>query len=152
MAERLPPSRELRGFLAVFGPEIAELFLATRRAVLAAAPGASELVYDAYNAVSAAYTYSDRLAEAFCHVAAYSRHVNLGFNRGAELPDPDGILAGTGARIRHLRIASPRDLRSRALRALLRDAVRQGRAAVAEAAPPGSRVRPTTGRKRRPKP
>ena len=29
--------------------------------------------------------------------------MNLGFNRGAELADPDGILQGTGKLIRHVR-------------------------------------------------
>ena len=146
------PSVELRGFLAAFDPPVGKLFLAARRAVLASAPDANELVYDAYNAVSAAYTFSERLAEAFCHVAAYPRYVNLGFNRGAELPDPDGVLAGKGARIRHVRIARADDLAAPALRALLRAAVAQGRTLVARApAKPGSRVRPTTGAKRRPR-
>ena len=146
---RTPPD-ELRGFLAAFDPRIGRLFLAARALVLRAAPGANELVYDAYNAVSAAYTFSDRLAEAFCHVAAYAGHVNLGFNRGSELPDPAGLLAGGGARIRHVRIDGAGDLRGRALQALLRAAVSQGRGLVARApAKPSSRVRPTTGAKRR---
>jgi hypothetical protein len=84
-------------------------------------------------------------------VAAYSRYVNLGFNRGTELDDPDGILAGSGARIRHVRIESPRDLRQPALRALLASAVRQGHGLVAVPAAPASRIRPTTGAKRRPR-
>ena len=145
--------QELRRFLAAFDPAIGRLFLAARKRVLAAAPGASELIYDAYNAVSAAYSYTGRLAEAFLHVAAYAEHVNVGFNRGAELPDPDGILAGSGARIRHVRVASSADLRSAALARLVRAAVAQGRAlAPAGAARAGSVVRPTTGAKRRPKP
>ena len=148
---RRPPD-ELRGFLAAFDPAIGRLFLAARRAVLAAAPGSNELIYDAYNAVSAAYTFSDRLTEAFCHVAAYAGYVNLGFNRGAELPDPDRVLVGTGARIRHVRIAKTGDLSAPSVRALLRAAVAQGRGLVARApAKPASRVRPTTGAKRRPK-
>jgi hypothetical protein len=148
---RKPPA-ELHRFLAAFDPAIGKLFLATRRAVLGAAPDASELVYDAYNAVTIAYTFSDRLAETFCHVAAYSRYVNLGFNRGTDLDDPDGILAGSGARIRHVRIESARDLQRPAVRALLAAAVRQGRGLVSAApAKPRSRVRPTTGAKRRPR-
>jgi len=112
---------------------------------------ANERVYDAYNAVSAAYTFSDRLAEAFCHVAAYASHVNLGFNRGSDLQDRAGILAGSGARIRHVRIEGPGDLRAPALRGLVDAAVAQGRGLVAGApAKPTSRVRPTTGSKRRP--
>ena len=74
---RAPP--ELLVFLSAFPPSVSKLFLATRRLVLDVAPGANELVYDAYNAVSSAYTFSDRLKEAFCHVAAYPTHVNLGF-------------------------------------------------------------------------
>ena len=77
---------ELREFLAAFAPGISKLFFATRRVVLTAAPEANELIYDANNAVTAAYSFSERLKEAFCHVAAYSGHVNLGFNRGTDLP------------------------------------------------------------------
>ena len=123
---RRPPP-ELSRFLAAFAPEIGTLFLATRRAVLTAAPDANELIYDAYNAVSAAYTFSGRLKEAFCHVAAYSKYVNLGFNRGAALADPAGILVGNGAHIRHVRIAEAGEVRAAAIQALLRAAVEVGR-------------------------
>jgi hypothetical protein len=146
-----PPPAQLREFLAAFDPPITTLFLAARAAVLAAAPEANELIYDAYNAVSAAYSFSDRLKEAFCHVAGYSKYVNLGFNRGADLADPSGILAGTGARIRHVRIAAVADLDKPALQPLLRAAVREGRTLV-EGAPRAAKssIRPTTGGKRRP--
>ncbi|HVH16809.1 MAG TPA: hypothetical protein VNF72_00790 [Myxococcota bacterium] len=78
--------------------------------------------------------------------------MNLGFNRGAELPDPDGVLVGTGARIRHVRIEKAGDLAAPAVRALLRAAVAQGRELVARSpAKRASRVRPTRGAKRRPK-
>jgi hypothetical protein len=145
-------SQELRAFLSAFDPAIKGLFIAVRRRVLAAAPDADELVYDAYNAVSCAYTYSGRLEEAFCHVAAYRGWVNLGFNRGADLRDPARILVGTGARIRHVRIAAPADLRAPALHALLRAAVAQGRALAPRAARarPVAKIRRTTGPKRRP--
>lgn len=146
------PPDDLRRFLSAFGADVAALFLATRRAVLAAAPEAHELIYDAYNAVSAAYSFSGRLREAFCHVAAYTGYVNLGFNRGAELPDPSAMLVGSGAHIRHVRLAAAADLRAPALQALLRAAVRQGLALVEHVpAHPTSSIRPTTGAKRRPR-
>jgi len=141
--------RQLRDFLDAFPADVAKLFAATRRAVLVASPDAHELIYDAYNALTIAYSFSGRLRDAFCHVAAYSSHVNLGFNRGAELPDPHGILAGSGARIRHVRVSAAADLRAPALRVLLRAAVRQGRGLGGGAAPSFT-VRPTTGAKRRP--
>ncbi len=126
------PSPELRKFLAPYDPAIARLFLAARAAVLEAAPDASELVYDAYNAVAEAFTFSERLKEAFCHVAAYPKHVNLGFNRGASLPDPERWLAGSGARIRHVRVTAVEDLTRAAVRALIRAAVAEGRECAAE--------------------
>lgn len=143
---------ELREFLGAFAPGISKLFFATRRVVLTAAPEANELIYDAYNAVTAAYSFSERLKEAFCHVAAYSDHVNLGFNRGAELPDPTGVLVGSGANIRHIRIATPSDLRAPALEVIVRAAALDGRSLVERVPPkPLSIIRPTTGAKRRPK-
>jgi hypothetical protein len=122
-----PPPAQLREFLAAFDPPITTLFLAARAAVLAAAPDANELIYDAYNAVTTAYSFSESLGVAFCHVAAYRAHVNLGFNRGASLPDPERILVGKGARIRHVRIVTVADLECVGIRSLLREAIAQGR-------------------------
>lgn len=147
------PSPELRKFLEPYGAEVTRLFLAARGAVLEAAPDASELVYDAYNAVAEAFTFSDRLREAFCHVAAYPKHVNLGFNRGVDLPDPERLLAGGGARIRHVRIAAAADLARPGVRALLRAAAAEGRErAAGVAAKPRAIVKDVTYRtKRRPR-
>jgi hypothetical protein len=121
------PDAALRGFLEAYDPAIRRLYLRARGAVLEDAPDANELIYDAYNAVTTAYSFSESLGDAFCHVAAYRAYVNLGFNRGASLPDPERILIGKGARIRHVRIAAAADLAKPAIRALLRAAVAQGR-------------------------
>ncbi len=121
--EGRPPSPELQAFLAAYDPAVSALALQLRALVLAQAPQATELLYDSYNAVALAFSFSGRLAEAFCHVAVYPRHVNLGFNRGAELPDPEGLLQGSGKRIRHLKIRTIEDLESAHLRRLLQMAV-----------------------------
>jgi len=147
---RKPPAA-LRIFLAPYDPSVQKLFQSARRLVLGAAPEANELIYDAYNAVSAAYSFSERLQEAFCHVAVYASHVNLGFNHGAALPDADGILVGSGARIRHVEIHELADLRRPAIAVLVRAAAEERRARV-DAVPshPVSIVKPTSGKKRRP--
>lgn len=145
------PAPELREFLTAYDPAIPKLFFAARKAVLEAAPGACELIYDAYNAVTVAYSFSEALKGAFCHVAAYRSHVNLGFNRGTELADPERLLAGSGARIRHVRITGVEALDRPALRALLAAAVDQGRTLVpAPAAKPRAIVKAVYARKRRP--
>jgi hypothetical protein len=150
MPREAPP--ELRMFLEAYDRKIGRLFFATRRAVLAAAPDATELIYDAYSALTIAYSFTDRLRHAFCHVAAYRDHVNLGFNNGVALNDPDRLLAGTGVRIRHIRIGAEGDLRRPGVQRLLRAAVEQGRRAGPSALPakPQSIVKAVYPKKRRP--
>src|SRR5687767_6422805 len=41
---------------------------------------------------------------AFGYVNAFRSHVNVGFFRGAELPDPAGLLEGTGKFMRHVKL------------------------------------------------
>lgn len=58
-------------------------------------------------------------SEHFCYIAVLTNHVNLGFNYGAELSDPEGLLEGTGKLFRHVKIKKPEDLEHPALRRLL---------------------------------
>lgn len=41
---------------------------------------------------------------AFGYVNAFKAHVNVGFFRGAEIADPDGLLEGTGRFMRHVKL------------------------------------------------
>ncbi len=58
-------------------------------------------------------------SEHFCYISAQKDDVNLGFYYGAELPDPEALLQGTGKVLRHVKIREPKAIRSRALRRLL---------------------------------
>lgn len=69
------------------------------------------------------YGTSDRLKDGIFHVAVYAKHVNLGFNHGATLDDPLGILEGAGNQIRHISIKTPADLD----KPQIRDYVRRAR-------------------------
>ena len=60
-----------------------------------------------------------KMSEHFCYVAVHKDHVNLGFNYGAELPDPAGLLRSPGKLLRHTKIDTPEDLSDPALRRLL---------------------------------
>lgn len=113
-------------------PELCELALGIRREVCKSANSSSELLYRTY-AVSNVFTYSDRLKEAFIHVATYSGHVNLGFNFGTELHDPQNLLQGSGKCIRHIRIDSIDDMYQPALKALVAAAGNEGQARAEEA-------------------
>jgi len=56
---------------------------------------------------------------AFGYVNAFRAHVNVGFFRGAELPDPRGLLEGTGRFMRHVKLRPGRDVDAGGLRDLI---------------------------------
>jgi len=98
------------------------LYRDVRSAVLRIYPDSNELLYHTH-ALSSVYSVSRQLKHAFCHIAVYGQHLNLGFNSGTELADPARLLKGTGARIRHVPIVSPSDLDNADLIALIERAV-----------------------------
>ena len=59
---------------------------------------------------------------AFAYVDAFTAHVNLGFFRGAELADSNGLLEGTGKFMRHVKLGPGRDVSASALRDLIHNA------------------------------
>lgn len=56
---------------------------------------------------------------AFAYVNAFKAHVNVGFFRGAELSDPNGLLEGTGKFMRHVKLTPDREIDAAALVALI---------------------------------
>jgi hypothetical protein len=51
-----------------------------------------------------------KMSEHYCYATVHEDHVNLGFNYGAELPDPGGLLQGPGQLMRHTQTKAPEDL------------------------------------------
>ena len=56
---------------------------------------------------------------AFAYVGAFRAHVSVGFFGGAELPDPAGLLEGTGKYMRHVKLRLDRDVDTKALASLI---------------------------------
>ena len=52
---------------------------------------------------------------AFGYVNAFKGHVNVGFFRGAEIADPEGLLEGTGKFMRHVKLGPDRAVDATAL-------------------------------------
>ena len=148
------PIPELLKFLAPYDPAIRAMALDVRAYLLTIEPRATETIYDAYNAVSTGYSFTGRLKECYCHVAVYPKHVNLGFNRGADLDDPQKILQGTGSQVRHITIREKSDLSGPYLKSLVRAAIVNARAlAIAGGIPeiePQSVVKAIYEKRRRP--
>lgn len=60
----------------------------------------------------------------FAHVGVFRAHVDLGFFQGASLPDPAGLLEGTGRSMRHVKLRPGRPVDTTALEALVAAAYR----------------------------
>ncbi len=71
---------------------------------------------------------------AFGYVNAFRAHANVGFFRGAALPDPAGLLEGTGTRMRHVKLRPGAALDEAALAALICAAYRDMRRRLGPAA------------------
>ncbi|HEY7588681.1 MAG TPA: DUF1801 domain-containing protein [Thermoplasmata archaeon] len=59
-----------------------------------------------------------------CWILAYRDHVDFGFFRGAVLPDPQGVLEGTGKGLRHVKIYTIEDVKRKPLKPLMTAALR----------------------------
>ena len=97
------PRAQLDVFLDRFAPGVARC---TRRAlakVRKLCPGATELVYDNYNALAIGFGPSERASEVIVSIAVYPKYPSLFFLQdGVKLPDPTKRLRGAGARVRHI--------------------------------------------------
>jgi len=60
-----------------------------------------------------------KMSESHVYVMPQAAYVNLGFWHGVGLPDPAGLLQGTGAKLRHVKVRSVEDAGSPAVRALV---------------------------------
>jgi hypothetical protein len=139
-----PPPQPLLKFLKVFDRPLQTLALELRALLLEEVAPCHENIYDAYSALAIGYGSSEHVSDNIFHIAIYGNHVNLGFNQGAALDDPLGILEGEGKQIRHIKIWTLDDLERPELRTYIR---RARRAALEDARKLGE---PATPRKSKP--
>jgi Domain of unknown function (DU1801) len=130
-ASPMSPARQLAGFIAKFDPKIGTLVRSARRALRGRYPTAVELVYDNYNALAIGWAPNERTSEVFVSLAVFPRGIDLYFIYGAKLPDPLGLLQGSGNQGRFIRLKAVAQLDEPAVVALLRAAVRLGKTPLA---------------------
>jgi hypothetical protein len=119
-----PPKAQLERFISKYSPEVAAEGQAALAKVRRLAPGAVELVYDNYNWLVVGFCPSERASEAVLSVVFTPRWITLCFlQNGPELSDPDGLLRGSGKKVRSVRLGSAKDLDQPALRSLIKEAL-----------------------------
>lgn len=107
--------------LANYSKEIRDLILAARALILECFPHALEQV-DLPSRLLA-YGTSAKYADPVFTLMPQVKWVNVGIYRALKLPDPHGLLQGTGKLHRHVKIHNLMDLKSSILRDLLQAAV-----------------------------
>jgi hypothetical protein len=119
------PEKRLASFIAKFDPAMVRLIRSVRSALRKRLPTANELVYDNYNFFVIGYCSGERVSDCILSMAANAKGILLSFYNGATLPDPTGILQGSGSQNRFIRMARPEDLARAETEALIAAAVRQ---------------------------
>ncbi|MBK6477422.1 MAG: DUF1801 domain-containing protein [Saprospiraceae bacterium] len=102
--------------------EVIALFRDLRQYILELYPDSNELLYHTH-ALTAVFSISEKLSDAFCMLPIYATHLNLGFNKGTLLKDPNKLLTGTGNLIRHIDVKKSSDYRNARVRALIKEAI-----------------------------
>ena len=98
-------------------PEVQVLAQKTREIIREVDPDVVESVNPGHN--NLAYGSGVKMGQWYCYIAPFKSYMNLGFLRGTELPDPHGLLEGTGKLLRHVKIRRLEDLERPGIRALL---------------------------------
>ena len=151
----MKPNKNLKDFLQPYSPEIQELALELRSFITDTIPEANELIWDNYNAVAIAYSKSEKLKDAFCHFAVYTKYVNFGFNRGTELTKGAVQLEGTGKLIRHIKVTDLETFPKEEIKKMIFEAVGiselRNKDLLAKETPGVSIVMSVSEKKRRPK-
>jgi hypothetical protein len=114
-------SLSVDAFLAAYPEQVRETASAARRLLKAALPGVAETMDESAKLLG--YSYGPGYKGDVCTLIMSQTGVKLGIVRGAELPDPRHLMAGTGKVHRHVQLRSVEDVRRPGLNQLLKAAL-----------------------------
>ena len=116
-ADTLSVDAQLDELLSGSSPEMAAVARELRAVVAEALPDGTEQV-DFGNRLLA-IGRSMKMRDLLFAIIPHSAHVNLQLADGIDLPNPDGLIEGTGKRIRHIKVRSVEAARSAPVRAAI---------------------------------
>lgn len=125
MAKTPPPTltnSQLTAIIDARPPDMAKLTKAVLAKVRERLPGSVEMVYDKKNSLVIGFCSAARASNVINSIAVYSKWINLYFFEGDTLPDPEGLLQGTGSMVRSIRVTDAADLDRPAVKTLMAEA------------------------------
>ena len=151
MAPTASPTVQWRSFLAKYDPKTVTQARRALTKMRALVPGATEMVYDNYNALVVGFGPSERASDAVLSLAVFPKWVTLCFlQNGPRIPDPEHLLQGSGSVVRHVRLTSAADLDKPAVRRLIREGLRMAEVPIKKSAK-GRMVIKSVSAKQRPR-
>ena len=115
-------SAELTAIIDARPAKMAKLTRAVLAKVRERIPGSVEMVYDKKNSLVIGFCSAERASNVINSIAVYSNWINLYFFEGDTLPDPEGLLRGTGSMVRSIRVTDAAELDRPAVKALMAEA------------------------------
>ena len=114
---------ELRGLVARFAPAHQRLIGTIRRRLRKRLPTAHELVYEYGDFFVISCSPNERGYEGVLAIRASAKGVELYFNRGKDLPDPEKLLRGSSKQVRSIHIDGASTLARPAVAGLIDEAI-----------------------------
>jgi hypothetical protein len=120
MPKRKPgASTQVEDILESHNPEVRALVERLRKIIRNTVPDAMESAHPVWHSIG----YRHPESGYFCGIFPQADRVDLAFEFGVLLPDPDSLLEGAGKQVRYMRIRREKDIRVRALKKLLLAAI-----------------------------
>ncbi|MGK3960238.1 DUF1801 domain-containing protein [Sorangium sp. So ce118] len=98
----------MAALLSEYPPAAQQLTLRVRKLLLRIIPDVHEHVYPGWRIIS--FRMGDGQKHQICWLAPQRFGVTIGFEQGAELPDPNGLLTASAKQARNVHIRSTRDV------------------------------------------
>ena len=117
----MPASRDIDAFLARYPAPVRETAAAARKLLKAHLPDSAETLDESAKLLG--YSYGPGYKGLVCTLIMSQTGVKVGIFRGAELPDPKGLMAGEGKVHRHVQLRSADDAKKPGLSELLETAL-----------------------------
>lgn len=70
------------------------------------------------------------MSDGYAYIMPFRSWVNLGFFQGTKLMDPHGLLEGTGAKLRHIKLRTVAETEQPGVRELVEEAYTERKAAL----------------------
>jgi hypothetical protein len=119
MSKRKSSTTTVDSVMNGHAPPVREIVERLRAIIRETVPEAAESANPVWHSLS----YKHPESGYFCGIFPLANRVDVAFEFGVLLPDPEGVLEGTGKQVRYLRLRDEHDLRVAAFKRLLIEAI-----------------------------